>query len=520
MRNDGSSFIETRVKTGSDGQLELSLVLDTDGSTTLQAQVFEQVRTMILEGRLKPGKALPPSRLLAERAQVSRNTVVLAYDRLVDEGYIESRGTAGMFVSLVLPDDLMSISGRADGDKPNGVAKNGEADLLGFDGLPVGVMYPRHARPKYDFWLGRPDANGYPVRAWRRILVRKLAASGFSLTEYGEPAGLEELRVAIADHLGPARGMAVDHEQVIVTSGSQDGLNLICRLCNVTHRPVYIENPCYQGAAYLFKSLGHKLKPIPVDDHGLIVDKLPRDQGGIIYVTPSHQYPTGVTLSLERRMKLLKWAEETSSVIIEDDYDSDFRYDGPPLTSLAGLDRGHRVLYVGTFSKSLGAGLRLGYVVVPKCVSAAARNAKSQMNNGQPWLDQAVLAEFIETGAFDRHLRRMRLIYKARRDHLRTCLEKNFGVADLKGESGGLHVAWQPPPGSPPAHEIEQRAYKKGVGIYALNSGGAYDFDGTASDDVLVLGYSSLKETDIAEAIKRLHQAVGNPAPDSCKRAS
>lgn len=495
--------------------MELSLVLDSEATATLQAQVFEQVRSMILEGQLKPGMGLPPSRLLAERACVSRNTVVLAYERLVDEGYIESRGTAGMFVSPVLPDDLLSIGTCKVKHAQNGVAVNGLTDVLGFEGRPVGVLRPGRHRPKFDFWVGRPASNGFPIRPWKRILSRKLVSSGYALTEYGDPAGLEDLRIAIADHLGPARGMSTTPEQVIITSGSQDGLNLICRLLKGQNHPVYVENPCYQGAAYLFQSSNYDLIPIPVDDCGLCVDQLPRQRSGIIYVTPSHQYPTGATLSLERRMNLLKWAEETNSIIIEDDYDSDFRYDGPPLTALSGLDRTQRVLYVGTFSKSLGAGLRLGYVVVPKSLSTAARSAKSQMNNGQPWLDQAVLAEFIETGAFDRHLRRMRNLYKSRRDHLRACLEKKFGEAELTGGTGGLHVAWRPPAGSPPASEIERRAYIRGVGVYALDSGGAYAFDGTSNDDVLVLGYSSLSEAEIERAVEKLHRAVVDPDPTS-----
>ena len=187
-------------------------------------------------------------------------------------------------------------------------------------------------------------------------------------------------------------------DQVIVTSGSQDGLNLICRLVDRQKHPIFIENPCYQGAAYLFQSIASELCPIPVDDNGLVVDKLPRERPGVLFVTPSHQYPTGATLSLQRRLYLLRWAEETNSVIIEDDYDSDFRYDGPPLTALAGLDRSNCVLYLGTFSKSLGAGLRLGYAVVPAELAKSARVVKSQMNSGQAWLEQAVLAEFLTSG--------------------------------------------------------------------------------------------------------------------------
>ena len=187
--------------------------------------------------------------------------------------------------------------------------------------------------------------------------------------------------------------------------------------------------------------------PVPVDENGLVVDWLPRERPGVLLVTPSHQYPTGATLSLQRRLYLLRWAQDTNSFIIEDDYDSDFRYDGPPLTPLAGLDGSKRVLYLGTFSKSLGAGLRLGYAVVPEHLAKSARVVKSQMSSGQAWLDQAVVAEFLKSGLFDRHLRRIRQLYKSRRDCLRDSLERHFGKVDIYGADGGLHVVWRLPPG-------------------------------------------------------------------------
>lgn len=494
--------------------MELSLLLHRDCGESLQNQVFEKVRSMILSGRLKPGMMLPSSRQLAESMVISRNTVTLAYERLVAEGYIQPRGTAGTFVSPVLPDDLLyarvgsfksySDSGVSGAERPS--------PLLCFAGYPAGPHLPPSARPVYDFWVGRSDPSTFPVTMWRRIMMRKLATSGFNITEYGDPAGLDELRIAIASHLGRSRGMSVTMEQVIVTSGSQDGLNLICRLVDRQKHPFFIENPCYQGAAYLFQTIASELCPIPVDDNGLVAEKLPRDRGGVLFVTPSHQYPTGVTLSLQRRLHLLRWAEETNSFIIEDDYDSDFRYDGPPLTALAGLDGSRRVLYLGTFSKSLGAGLRLGYAVVPKELAQSARVVKSQMNSGQPWLEQAVLAEFLKSGLFDRHLRRTRHLYKARRDCLKASLERHFGARDLYGADGGLHVVWRLPPEAPPAHVVERAAREKSIGVYALHSGGAYDFDRSSRQDLLVLGYSSLPEKDIEHAIKRLHDVL-----EACK---
>lgn len=490
--------------------MDLTLVLDAKSGTTLQTQVFEQIRRMILTSRLKPGMALPPSRQIAEKLKVSRNTITLAYDRLVAEGYVESRGTAGTFVNRVLPGLLKGGMGG-----PSGVAvgSNGElrpempSPLLCFAGYPAGQNLAS-GRPSIDFWVGRSDPSSFPLKAWRRILLRKLALSSVNLTEYGDPAGLMDLRAAIAHHLGRSRGMSVSMNQVIVTSGSQDGLNLVCRLVDKQKHPFFIENPCYQGAAHLFQGFGAETCPIPVDEHGIITELLPRDRSGVLFVTPTHQYPTGATLSLKRRIEILNWAEETNSLVIEDDYDSDFRYDGPPLTSLAGLDRGRRVLYLGTFSKSLGAGLRIGYAVVTNELAKSARVVKCQMNNGQPWLDQAVLAEFLETGEFDRHIRRLRQVYKSRRDTLISALKKHFGDTEICGADGGLHIVWRLPAGSPPAELVQQAARDMGIGVYTLASGGAHDFDRSSRQDMLVIGYSSVNEKDIERAVNVLRMAL------------
>lgn len=490
--------------------MELWLLLDRNSGSTLQVQVFEQIRKLILGGRLKPGMPLPSTRQLSDRLNIARNTVTLAYDRLSDEGFVESQGRSGTYVSGDLPDDLLHPDGRLSGASAADAIRPREemaSPLLCYSGFAPRVGQLDKGRPEFDFWVGRSDPNTFPLGSWRRIMQRKLATAGGNFTDYGDPAGLGELRVAIASLLGRSRGMSVAPAQVIITSGSQDGLNLICRLVSADH-PFFIENPCYQGAAYLFKSIGAAMHPIPVDQNGLIAEQLPRDRGGVLFVTPSHQYPTGATLSLERRITLLRWAEDTNSVVIEDDYDSDFRYEGRPLTALAGLDGGQRVFYLGSFSKSLGAGLRLGFTVVPKEHADLARIVKSQMSQGHSWLDQAVLTDFIEKGLYDRHLRRTRRLYKARRDCLRACLERHFKTADLSGAESGLHVAWRLPPGAPSATATQKRARHKGVGVYALHSGGAHDFDAHPRNDTLVLGYSSLSEADIEEAIARLARAL------------
>lgn len=486
--------------------MELTLTLDAKSAKPLQAQVFDQVREIILDGQLKAGMALPPSRLLAERLGVSRNTVITAYERLAAEGYVKARGTAGLFVEPIPPDSLLLIQ-RGGPSLTNGpVPDESSEPLLCFAGSPGGGG----DRPELDFWVGRSDPAGFPLRVWRRTVNRLLSDETAYLTDYCDPAGLPELRVAISTHLRRARGVSVTEDQVIVTTGGQDALNLVFNLLKSHTRQLCIENPCYLGASLIFRSAGLTIHPVSVDGEGLRTDLLPRERGSLLYVTPSHQFPTGAIMTLTRRLDLLRWAEETDSFIIEDDYDSDFRYDGPPLTALAGLDGGRRVFYAGTFSKSVGAGLRIGFATVPRMFWDEARMLKARMSNGQAWLEQAALAAFIDEGHFDRHLRRLRQVYKARRDCLVEALRRAFDGAVIIGGESGLHLVWQLPIGFPSARQIQVMARDQGIGVYALSSGAAYNFNSNAQDDMLVFGYSSLNETQIGTAVGRLRLMLNN----------
>ncbi len=276
----------------------LTLALDADGHEPLHAQVFEQVRKRILNGSLRPGEPLPSSRELAGSLCISRNTVLLGYERLAAEGYIEARGTAGTFVSSFLPDDLLRVSGGQ--PKPQPVDESDADPVLCFAGSPGGSG--SSGRPQIDFWVGRSAAESFPVRTWRKLLAQALNSAEIQIADYSDPVGIVELRQAISNHLSWSRGMAVDTEQVVVTSGSQDGLNFIHRLLQGRYDTIFVENPCYQGAALLFQSLGIKVVPIPVDDSGLRVDELPNAKSSLVFVTPSHQFPTGVMLTLERRI--------------------------------------------------------------------------------------------------------------------------------------------------------------------------------------------------------------------------
>jgi GntR family transcriptional regulator/MocR family aminotransferase len=485
--------------------VELTLALDSNSKKSLQAQIFDQIRALILSGRLQADMALPPTRALADRFKVSRNTVMIAYERLAAEGYVEARGTAGIFVTSIPPDDLLLISSVSDDARSNGPAADPSGEpLLCFAGSPGGG----EDRPALDMWVGRSAASGFPLRTWRSIIGKLLSSGPQYLTDYCDPAGLPELRRAIADHLGRSRGMHISMDQIIITSGGQDALNLILNLLREHTQQLCIENPCYVGASMLFQKEKLPIEPVAVDEDGIRADLLPDKRRSLAYVTPSHQFPTGVMMTLSRRLALLRWAEDTESYIIEDDYDSDFRYDGPPLTALAGLDRGRRVFYVGSFSKSVGAGLRLGFAVVPRLYWDDARLLKASMSNGQSWLEQRALAEFINDGHFDRHVRKLRQIYQSRRDSLVAALRTHFENPVISGQGSGLHFVWRLPEGMPSAREIQLRAREQGVGVYTLSSGAGFDFDGAAPDNALVLGYSSLTEKEIGQAIQKLHDIM------------
>ncbi len=358
-------------------------------------------------------------------------------------------------------------------------------------------------------WLGRLDPHSFPLKAWRRLLNRTLVTAGARLTEYRDPAGLVELRRAIADRLGPTRGIKIEPEQVIMVAGCQEGLNLTARLLLREGDTVAIENPAYQGAAYLYESYHARLVPVRVDDCGLSVDDLPKEGAALLYITPSHQYPMGYTLTLERRLRLLDWAWRTGTYVVEDDYDSDFRYRDSPVAALMGLDSHDCVIYIGTFSKSLGPGLRLGYLVVPRHLAGPARAVKTLLDNGRPWLEQAVLSSFIATGGYTNHLRRIRQSYAERREHLMECLRRHFGETKVSGAECGMHIAWHLPQDLPRAPVLQTMAAERDVGIYTLRSGAVCDFGGCAySERTILLGFSSLNERQIRRGVEGIAAAV------------
>lgn len=489
--------------------MQLPLRIDFHSGQSLQLQIFEQIRRLITDGRLKPSTRMPASRVLADDLGVSRNTVVHAYEKLVGEGYLEMRKPVGAFVSTkaVVGSPMPAVELTAEDSEAFAAHRR---ERLVFRGESHFVISPYDRPVLYDFWVGRPDARVFPAKIWQQI-SRQLHETHVGNSAYGHPGGLWELRQAIADHVGAARGIRTTAHEVIVTHGIQEGLNVIARMFITGGTPVAVENPCYLGAANVFRSHGAQLLPTAVDSRGVDVERLPKE-AAFIYVTPSHQYPTGSMLSPERRMQLLEWALRTHAYVVEDDYDSDFFYDSAPLPALKSLDKNDQVIYMGTFSKSLGAGLRVGYMIVPPHLASTAIAIKGLMTNCMPWFTQAVLAEFMASGAFQHHLRRTRMIYNARRDFLIRTLSQRFGGSEIYGAQAGMHLAWELPHSAPAAFDLERLARSYGVGVYSFGTGNAL----LMGDDInaryarsVMLGFAALDEREIDEGVRRLVKAAG-----------
>lgn len=487
--------------------MTLMLTISSSDKTSLQVQIFEQIRGLILDGTLKTGAALPATRSLSEQLGLSRNTVTLAYSRLCDEGYIEMKESVGTFVSQQIPDAVLHAKAIPlqveNGSGASNLLPDSAARIRDVRSQSlVSIEAPEHV---LDFCIGRPDPESFPTKIWSRLIQTRLLSSGAALTEYNNPAGLIELREALADHLRAARGMTTDPENIVIVSGSQDGLNLICRMLVEPRTVAVLEETSYQGAAFLFESFGMPIHPVPLDEDGLDVSQMPNIQGALAYVTPSHQYPMGATLPLNRRLELLEWAERNNAFVIEDDYDSDFRYQGAPTTALKGLDHSDRVIYLGTLSKVLGPGLRLGYVVLPKSLVSAARHFKTLMNNGQPWLEQAVLADFISSGHFERHIRKIRKHYYSRRNALIAALETHLPGCRVIAPNAGMHLTCKLSEDYLPASQIEERALKAGVRVYSFNTGAAVHFGPNDDDErYLMFGFSSLDDEKIERGIAKV----------------
>lgn len=407
------------------------LPIDRHSGTPIHRQIYESLRQAILDGRLRSGQRIPSTRGLAQELGVSRLPVLDAYDQLLHEGYLIGRVGSGTFVSRAIPDDLLRPPPLAPA-----VARQARAREPG--GPPLRV--PPGLGP---FRIGLPALDQFPHAAWARLLARHARALSPTHLAYGDPAGLAPLRTAIADHLRAARAVRCEADQVIVVSGSQAALHLSAAVLFARGDRVALEDPGYFGAHLALRAGGVELVPVPVDREGLSVTSLQRRGGRVraVYVTPSHQYPLGVSMSAGRRFALLEWAFRRKAWVLEDDYDSEFRYVSRPLGALQGMDAHDRVIYIGTFSKALFPAMRVGYLVVPSSLRERFVRARQAFDFFPPALYQLALEEFLRDGQFARHLRRMRGIYLERRNALLAGLGRHCAnYLTVHNADGGLHV--------------------------------------------------------------------------------
>lgn len=483
----------------------LSPELDRQSAIPLFRQLYTGLRSAILTGRLEGGTRLPPTRLLARELHLSRNTIVNAFEQLIAEGYLEGKMGSGTYVAHVLPEEALQVQKRSSAPLA-GQQQDAHLSAWGRQLAGKDVRAVRYADDVRAFQPGIPAIDQFPYKLWARLAADCWRAPEPRLLSYADAQGYLPLREAVVSYLKATRGMQCEPEQVIITTGTQQALDLAARIILNPGETVAMEDPGYLGARIALAGAGASILPIGVDQDGLRVDQLKARQEPIrlIYVTPSHQYPIGVTMSLARRLALLEWAARTGAWILEDDYDSEYRYAGPPLAALQGLDQRGCVLYLGTFSKVLLPSLRLGYLVVPPALAETFARGRGAIDRHSSNMDQYILAAFIREGHFARHIRRMKGLYQERQETLLAEARRRLsGLLDVQPATAGLHVMGWLPNGIDDQRAVHL-AQARGVdssplSVYALTSqprGG------------LVLGYACANPPAIRTAIEQLARAL------------
>src|SRR5262245_8416047 len=477
-----------------------------DGEGPLHRQLYRVLRAAILNGDLPPGARLPSTRALTREVGVSRTPVLLAYEQLLAEGYAAGRRGSGTYVAGELGPAPARRSAAPLTPGPMRLSRFGRRAVESARGLPAWRL--RDAPLPYDFRYGRPAYGDFPHETWRRVLARSARRASVQALDYGQPEGLVALRDAVADHASRTRAVRCTAEDVVIVNGSQQALDLATRVLVEPGEAVVLEEPHYAGARRVLEALGARLRSVPVDADGLCVERLPR-AARLAYVTPSHQFPTGAVLPVSRRLALLAWAERAGAYVVEDDYDGEYRYTARPVESLQGLDRGPRVLYVGTFSKVLFPSLRLGYLIVPPTLRRAVRAAKGLADTGCSTLEQSALATFIRDGHFARHVSRSRARTADRRAALLDAVGAYLGDRALVcGADAGLHVlVWLRDVGPERLPGIVRAAEAVGVGVYPVTPHCLVP----PREAGLVLGYAALSAEEIREGIRRLAGAIVTP---------
>ncbi len=490
--------------------MELAITLDNRSSEPLHRQLYEELRRAILSCRVKPGERVPSTRAMAASLGVSRATVTLGYEQLIAEGYLEAVTGSGTRVCVQLPDDLLKTAPVKAASFSTALHASPTVRLSRYGKTLDDSSLLEAVEPDLpiNFKTGRPALEEFPMMEWRRLLLRHCRTDQAELLDYASDLrGNPKLRQAICSYLGRSRAVNCTTDQIVIINGSQQAIDLVTKLLIDRGDTVAVEDPGYLGARRAFLAQGAKLLPVPVDEHGIAVERLVGKSAGkakLIYVTPSHQFPTGAVLPLTRRLELLKWAEQTGAVIVEDDYDSEFRYGSRPIPALQGLSGGDSVIYVGTFSKVFFPALRIGYAVVPESMTRVFTRARWIADRQTPTLEQLALADFISEGHLERHLRRMRTLYDKRRQALVRSLNQHFeDRLEIVGENAGMHVMVRLQTGLSD-EEVVHRAAQVGVGLVSSQ----IYYLGESSSGEFVLGYAGLSERRIQEGVRRLAKAL------------
>ena len=468
----------------------------------MSRQIYVSIRDAIRAGRIAGRTRVPPSRTLADDLGVSRTTVVLAYEQLETEGYISGRRSAGTFVADLPIDRRSARRGGRSSDPSQSAASRSLVSLARQStGLPTLRSAP------LPFRIGEPALDLFPTRLWARLYADHMRQSAKAVLGYGGAGGHLPLRAAVASYVSAARGVNASPRQVILTRGTHQALHLAARVLLSPRDFVWIEDPGYPAARALLEAEGASIAAVPVDEDGLVVaDGIKRaPRARLAYVSPSHQFPLGVTLSLSRRLALLEWAAESGAWIVEDDYDSEFRYVGSPVASLQGLDTRERVIYVGTFSKTMFPALRLGYMIVPPSLVELFLAAQHVLDPVTPGVEQLAMRTFIEEGYFSRHVRRMRREYAVRQRSLLGGVARQLsGLAEARPTETGMHlIAWLTNHAAD-ARTISRRAALAGVEAAPLS---AYAV-ATARPPALLLGFAAVRPATMGPALEILRRAI------------
>lgn len=473
----------------------MDLFIDRAGHPGLCAQLYEQIREGIASGRLRAGDQLPPSRALARQLGISRYTVTTAYERLAAEGFISGRAGGGSIVAEVpvLP-------------PPSARRRAAIRPRPGIGERPAEPRPWAAAGGRFDLRPGIPDPGLFPADVWRRRLAAAAAPSA-TRPQAGHPAGEAELRRAIAGWIGRSRSVIADEATVIVTSGAQHAIDLVARVLLEPGDTVAVEDPGYPPVAALLRSHGARVVGVPVDDAGIAVSQLPAG-ARLVYLTPSHQYPLGVVMSMARRGELLAWAAAHGAAVIEDDYDSEFRYVDRPLEPIQRLDNGSRVIYIGSFSKTLAPTLRMGFAVVPPTLAAPLAFVRQLVDWHPPLTTQLALAGFINDGSFDKHLRRARRAYGQRHRLLRDALAGPLaGGLTAIPTGAGLHITARLRPGHDEAR-VQAAAAELGIATTGL----AQHFRARPGEPGLLIGFGATSAAELTAAIDALGHALKRSA--------